>query len=218
MSASGEQRTIAIRYQPAPGADQPPGARPQGPVARGPFGRDGRLAEEKDRGLAVGEAGPAAIERNQCVTMELRLRRPGRDFCHPPAIEVGEPPDEFLPALDIGKGIDDEFEREGIEGQILADAADLQHLIGRAEQQMLVAVRGLQQRAPAGEPAQGNDAPHAGIIDAADIGRDDAGIIARAPEDVRFEPVKRRIGERSTGPTPPRAETAGGHGEASCPW
>jgi len=128
------------------------------------------------------------------------------------SIEVGEPSDEALAAFHVRELIDNEFQREGIDANVFPNAAHLRDPFSVAQEKMLLAVDGLQERLPALDFAKGNDAAKPRVLAVADIGRDDAPIILGPPDDLGVEPVMIGIGERYKGPKLQRAESAAAPG------
>jgi hypothetical protein len=101
-----------------------------------------------------------------------RLDRPTatRTAETPATIEVREPPYQALSAFDIGKLIDHEFKREGIDADIFAYAPHLDDAPLISQKEMLLAVHTLQKSFSAPDLIQGYDGAEAGLSAIAYIG------------------------------------------------
>lgn len=128
------------------------------------------------------------------------------------SIEVGEPPDEALAAFHVRKLVDNELQRKRIDADVFAYASHLRYPLSVVQKKVLLAVDCLQQRLPASDFAERNDAAEPAFIAIADIGGNDALIVLRPPEDLGVEPVMIGIDEKYRGPRLRRAESAAAPG------
>lgn len=137
-----------------------------------PFLIDECVAVNEPRDLLIAQALPPQIERYERVPVPRRLDRPLalRTTQAAAAIEVGKPPDEPLTASDIGKSIDDELKLEGLDPDVLADAADLRHPPAVPQKKVLLAVDDLQKRLPATDLAERDDSAQPLAVDIPDVG------------------------------------------------
>ena len=157
---------------------------------------------KKDCNLAVRTPRHTQIKRGEGIAMARRFNGPSALGAadRPVAIDIGKTPDQPVVRIDLGKTIDHQLQRKGLCKDVGTDAADLRDTAAVAKKQMLLAVHRLQKCLPALHLGQGNDAAKTDVMAMPDIGRNDPAKVLGAPEDLSFERILIRIGERYKGP------------------
>jgi len=127
--SSVEQRSVSAIHRSNPPFDAADNAVFHGAVGIDPVIADRIFAIEKDRNFTIGPSVLSLIERGQGVAIPHRLARPFifGAIKRPVAIEIGHALDQPLARFDVGKFIDDEFERKGLNIDIFANTSDLRH-------------------------------------------------------------------------------------------
>ena len=159
---------------------------------------------KQDCNLPVGTSRHAQIERGKGIPMARRFNGPPalRTADRPVAIDIGKTPDQPVVRIDLGESVDHQLQRKGFCKDVGTDAADLRDAAAVAKKQMLLAVHRLQKCLPAPHLGQGNDAAKPDVMAMPDIGGNDPAKVLGAPEDLGFERILIRIGERYKGPRP----------------
>lgn len=114
----------------------------EGHIRVGPFLIDKFIAVNETRNVLKFPVSPPQIDGHECIPVAHRLNHPIALLTAQAAtpIEISEPPNEALAAFNIGKLVDNKLQREGIDADVVADAAHLRDTFSVAQKKMLLAI------------------------------------------------------------------------------
>lgn len=112
--------------------------------------------------------------------------------------------------FDLGETVDDELDRERIGADVFSSAKHLNDVPAVAEEDVLGAVNGLEERPPGREIAERQHAAEARIVDRAGMSTDDTGEVVRSPKHIGVESVVSWIGEKNRVPRLRRGDVVAG--------